>query len=103
MTLVRQLVVWSCLAAWNPPRIGIEMSMTSASGFRVNNGIDGLLAILHGADNLKLLAECLANYWDHLLMIISEHHTNLGHGSPFGNVDHEIKGIHREIVLLADL
>jgi hypothetical protein len=102
MTLVRQLAVWSCLAAWNPSRIGIEISMTSASGFSVRTGIDGLLAVFHGANNLELLAECLPNYCDHLLMIISEHHTNLGHGTPFGNVEHEIKGTHHEIVLLAD-
>jgi hypothetical protein len=49
-----------------------------------SNGIDGLPAILHRANNLKPLAECPANYRDHFLVIISEHDTNLVHGNPFG-------------------
>jgi hypothetical protein len=72
-------------------------------GIQRKNGIDGLLAIFHGAHNLERLTECLANYCDHLLMIISEHHTNFAHGNPFGNVDRGNEDTHGQIVLSADL
>jgi hypothetical protein len=62
------------------------------------NRTDGLLAIFYGAHNLELLTERLAHSCDRLLVIISEHHTNLAHGNPPENKD-----THDQIVLLADL
>jgi hypothetical protein len=66
-------------------------------GTQHKNGIDGLLAVFRGSQNLELLTERLTNHCDHLLMIVSQHHANLIQcNSPR-------KRTRDEIVLFADL
>ena len=47
------------------------------------NRVDGLIAIRHGINDFKVLAQDCTNLCHHCLMIISEHHSNLGHGNSF--------------------
>ena len=91
-----------------PPSVSITATYPGASAETLQNtvtavieqqlnGIDGLLAVFRGGQNLELLAERLTNHCDHLLMIVSQHHANLIQcNSPR-------KRTRDEIVLFADL